>query len=138
MSELQKYIFAGVINTITGYCVFLAALRLMGIRAEFANAVGYAVALTVAFILNKFYVFAKNKNPNYTLLRFSFSFAIAFVINQGVLIFFLRFFSLPAEFAQILSMSAYTVSFYLLNKWFVFRDTKFLPTKIPSTKSSQK
>lgn len=119
--EIQKYIIAGFVNTAVGYSVFFVALRWMNLDPEIANAVGYAVALTIAFFLNRSFVFAgANSAPN-SPVRFIVSFAIAFALNQAALFVLIRMFSLPAEIAQIFSMALYTVAFYLLNKHFAFR-----------------
>lgn len=120
MSELFKYIVSGVVNTVVGYGVFWMLLRGLHSSPEAANAVGYIVALGIAFLLNRFYVFTASKISTYTILRFLMSFAAAFAINQGVLIFLIRFFYVLPEIAQGFSMLAYTISFYISNKYFVF------------------
>lgn len=125
MNEFQKYIVAGLLNTGTGYCVFWVGLQYMRLSPEAANAIGYAIALTVAFLLNRFFVFAKARLSTNTLIRFISSFAISFTLNQGTLFILLHFFSSPAEIAQVFSMATYTISFYLLNKYFAFAETPF-------------
>jgi putative flippase GtrA len=120
VSELFKYIVSGVVNTAAGYGVFWILLRGLHSSPEAANAVGYMVALGIAFLLNRFYVFTAAKISTHTILRFLTSFVAAFAINQGVLIFLIRFFTVLPEIAQLFSMLAYTISFYLFNKYFVF------------------
>lgn len=120
MNELIKYVVAGLINTATGYGVFWVLLRWVGYSPELANTIGYIVALCVAFLLNLFFVFKGATVSSATVLRFFVAFAGAFILNQAVLFVLFRIFSIRPEIAQIFSMSAYTVGFYLLNKYYVF------------------
>lgn len=119
MGEIIRYAAAGVVNTLVGYGVFLAMLHLLELSPQAANAVGYAAGLAVAFALNRFLVFKVANISVATALRFGFSFAIAFVLNQVVLVSLVRC-GLPAEIAQIAAMTVYTVLFYLMNRFFVF------------------
>jgi len=115
-----RYIFAGVANTATGYGVFLALILLFNTKPAYANAIGYGVALIVAFVLNKVFVFNQSTTDRSTIPKFILAFAISFSINQLVLLIVYRGMGVPAEIAQIFAMISYTVVFYLLNKEFVF------------------
>ncbi|EGU58746.1 GtrA family protein [Vibrio tubiashii ATCC 19109] len=55
--QFIKFLSVGVINTVIGYGTFLVFLRFLAIDPEVANAIGYLFALTVAFFLNKNFVF---------------------------------------------------------------------------------
>lgn len=119
--EMLRYGAAGVINTAVGYAVFWVLLRVFAFGPALSNAAGYAVALTVAYALNKRYVFLSSQPRKNAPLIFIGSFLVAFAINQLVLIYAVHSFALVPEIAQLLSMSAYTVVFYLLNKFLVYR-----------------
>lgn len=120
MIEIFKYAVAGVINTCVGYAVFFVLLRWIGFGPAISNTIGYAVALLVAFLLNKYFVFSKSKARGSAVGRFAVSFCVAFLLNQFVLLILLGWFNLRAEIAQIFAMAAYSVIFYLLSKCFVF------------------
>ncbi len=120
LAELLRYGATGVVNTLVGYGVFLAALRLLGLAPEAANALGYAVALALAFTLNRLVVFRGSRASPAAALRFALAFALAFAVNQAVLALLVRLAGVEAEIAQVAAMAAYTVLFYLLNKFFVF------------------
>lgn len=124
MNELIKYMIVGLINTATGYGVFWMLLRWVGCSPELANAISYVIALCVAFYLNRFFVFTGANSSTSSILRFFVAFAAAFLLNQAVLIVFFRIFLVPAEIAQVFAMIVYTVIFYLLNKFYVFRTLK--------------
>lgn len=120
MNEFVRYAIAGFVNTASGYGVFWILLRWVGCSPELANLICYIVALCVAFLLNRIYVFKGATVSAATVLRFFVAFAGAFILNQAVLFVLFRILSIRPEISQIFSMSAYTVGFYLLNKYYVF------------------
>lgn len=124
MNELVKYMIVGLINTAIGYGVFWTLLHWVGCSPELANAFGYAIALCVAFYLNRIFVFSGANSSTSSMLRFFVAFAAAFLLNQAVLIVSFRVFLVPAEIAQVFAMVVYTIIFYLLNKFYVFRALK--------------
>jgi putative flippase GtrA len=120
LSEVFKYAIAGVVNTAAGYGVFWIALRGLHLSPEAANAIGYVIALGVAFLLNRFFVFTGARISVPTGMRFLVAFIVAFALNHGVLVLLVRNYSVLPEVAQIFAMIVYTMSFYVLNKYFVF------------------
>lgn len=120
MNEFIKFLVAGVLNTLLGYCIFWILWKWAGFSPEGANAIGYITALFLAFILNRFFVFSGSVITATAVARFIASFGIAFASNQGVLFVLFRIFFVTPEIAQLFAMVAYTIIFYLLNKWFVF------------------
>ena len=120
MKEFLKYVIAGFINAFIGYGVFLTLIRWAGYSPEIANGICYIIAIFFAFLLNRFFVFQGSKISKSTFLRFIFAFVCAFIINQAVLFVLFRIFSIQPEIAQIFSMIAYSIIFFLLNKYFVF------------------
>ena len=120
LSEITKYAVAGVINTCVGYAVFWIALRWIGFGPAAANTIGYAIALSISFLLNRFFVFSNSRPFIHAAGRFAIAFCIAFSLNQLVLFMLLGTFFLAAEVAQIIAMASYTLTFYFLSKYFVF------------------
>lgn len=121
MVEILKYALAGLVNTMVGYAVFFLAFRCLMLSAALANTVGYAVALLVAFQLNKFFVFSSSVPNKGAVWRFAAAFLAAFVLNQFVLFGLVSFGVLRVELAQVVAMGTYSVSFYLGTKYFVFQ-----------------
>lgn len=128
MNELLRYLVAGGVNTVVGYGVFWVGLHQLGLHASAANALGYAVALCVAYVLNRVLVFTASTAGGASVVRFMLAFILAFAINQGVLATCIEFFQLRAEFAQVIAMIIYTLVFYFANKYYVFRRSKPQPT----------
>lgn len=119
-SEFQRYLVAGVFNTIVGYLAFLAAFTVLGLNAAFANVISYAVGLLSAYVVNTLFVFRESRHSARTVLRFLAGFGLAYAANFVVLSLLMTEASFPAEFAQVLAMGTYTVVFYLLNKYFIW------------------
>lgn len=117
--EVLRYGAAGLANTVAGYATFLIAYHL-GAAALVANAISYAIGLTVAYLLNLRFVFRGARHTRGAAARFVGSAAIAYAANlvlmSGALTAGLR-----AEWAQLVGMATYTVIFYVLNKYVVWK-----------------
>lgn len=120
MKEFIKYIIAGVINTITGYSIFIIFLHALKCSPEIANAVGYIAALSLSYIINRYFVFLNAVIDIKTFKKFVFSFIVAFLFNQLVLFILYRKLFITVELVQIISMITYTIVFFILNKYYVY------------------
>jgi len=120
--QFFKYIISGVINTTVGYGIFFLFIRIFNVSIVYANAMGYSIALIVAFTLNKVFVFNKSKYNQHSITRFILAFVLSFIANQLILMIFCLAIGLSAEISQIFAMLSYTFTFYFLNKYFVFRE----------------
>lgn len=121
ISVAFRYALIGVLNTVIGYFVFWLMLVAFHLSPSISNALGYAVALTVAFYLNRSYVFDVKVYAISHYVKFVASFFGAFGLNQLVLWWLVYSEGWQPEFAQIAAMICYTVVFYLLNRFFVYR-----------------
>lgn len=119
-AEFSRYIIAGVVNTAVGYSAFLCVLHLFGFGLLFANAVSYAVGLAVAYTLNILFVFKSSRHSSGAASRFLLTFVVAYGISTTLLLMVYQL-GIRAEISQLLAMAAYTVSFYLLNRYFVWQ-----------------
>jgi putative flippase GtrA len=118
--QFFRYLIAGGINTAVGYGIFLLLFSVLGMNPQWANAISYGIALLVAFFLNKKFVFHGGALTGDLIARFLLSFILAFALNQVVLVFGYKILTLDARLAQMIAMISYTISFYCLNKFFVF------------------
>lgn len=121
-AEFERYLVSGVVNTLAGYSAFLLALHGFGLGVFAANAASYAVGLAVAYTLNLAFVFRGSRHSSGALARFLSGFVVAYGINLAALHGAHAVLGLRPEFAQIVAMVAYTVSFYLINRYFVWRN----------------
>lgn len=120
-AEFARYLVAGVVNTAVGYAAFLAFFWGIGLGARLANALSYAVGLMVALLLNRLYVFKGATFSAGAVLRFGVGFGLAYALNLATLNGLLAA-GWRAEIAQIGAMAVYTVGFYGVNRWWVWRD----------------
>ncbi len=118
--QFLRYLIAGLINTAVGYGAFWALLNFFPVAPGLANAASYVVALSLSYFLNKYFVFGLRTAFGPSVPKFIVAFLISFVINQIVLVIFFRVLNWAPEMAQIPAMASYTLSFFLLNRNFVF------------------
>ena len=120
--EIIRYAVIGIFNTIVGYCVFLIFINEFGFSASISNTISYAIGIALAYILNAVFVFKGAKHTSKSFMKFALSFLGAYSINIIVLKVSMNAFFIRAEISQIFAMASYTVVFYILNKFFVWRD----------------
>ena len=120
LSELIRYLAAGIINTLVGYCVFLVMLNVIGLNPYYSNAISYAFGLIVAYIMNLLFVFKKSSHSLRSGYRFFIGFGISYGLNIMVFNASILYFKFQAEISQIMAMASYTICFYLINRYFVW------------------
>lgn len=120
LRELITFALVGVVNTVLCLAVIWGAGRL-GAGPYVANAIGYAVGLTNSFVLNRTFTFRQAPARPGMPFRFLIAFAVAYVVNLGVLTVGLGIDPDHAFLWQLPAMVAYTLTFFALSKWFVFR-----------------
>jgi putative flippase GtrA len=121
MKPFIRYLIIGFINTLIGYSVYIVLISVDIVTPQIANGICYIVAIIFAFILNKVFLFSYARMSISTIKRFLLAFILSFIINQIVLFVLHNIYLLSAEIAQIFSMATYTVIFYKLNKYYVYR-----------------
>lgn len=119
-AEFARYLLAGLVNTAVGYGVFLVLLWGAGVEARIANFFSFAVGLLVALLLNRFFVFEGARVSGAAVLRFAAGFGLSYSLNLATLSMLLDR-AMPAALAQLVAMAVYTVSFYLINRVWVWR-----------------
>jgi len=120
IAELFRYFVAGLLNSLVGYGVFLMMLNILHLDPWYSNAASYVIGLIVAYLLNLFFVFRGGRHSNSALRRFLFGFAIAYGVNIVILNIMLNTIQFQPELAQLFAMASYTITFYFINKYFVW------------------
>lgn len=116
--EILRYLSVGVLNTLVGLTT-IWGLMLLGTPPIPANVCGYTIGLVVSFYLNRKWTFRVSSNWG-MVVRYILVFAVAYALNLLVLYAGIALFDSQGYFAQLPAMVAYSVSFYLLSKFFVF------------------
>ncbi|MGX3011484.1 GtrA family protein [Helicobacter sp. 23-1044] len=115
-----KYLLVGVANTIFGFGVIFA-LMFCEAMPEIANFLGYICGIILSYFLNKNFTFESKNSHRHDFWRFCVAMGGAYLINLIALIIAHRAFFIDKYTAQIIAGIAYTLSGYVLNKFFVFR-----------------
>jgi putative flippase GtrA len=126
MNSFLRFLVVGVFNTGFGYALIFAFMYLAGLSPELSNFLGYAIAILVSYLLNKYYTFAGGKlraptSGRSELLRFLLVFAIAYAANYLCLLLLIYQFDVHPALSQILAGVVYVCLSYVLNAFFVFR-----------------
>ena len=105
-----------------GNFVIFGCMYLAKISPEISNVAGYAVGLIFSYVLNKNYTFGSVQSKRGEILRFLTVFAFAYALSFISLLIFIHKLNIHESVSQILAGIVYTVMFYILNKFYVFRD----------------
>lgn len=116
-----RYLMVGVANTAVGYGVILILQFQFNARPVIANASGYLVGLCVNFALNKKFTFRSQRAYRTSIPAFAAAAAACYLLNVAVLQFSILVLDLPAAISQAVAMCTYTVSFYIANRFLVFK-----------------
>ena len=118
-SNFVLYLFIGLINSSIGY-IIIFYLTYINIIAEISNFLGYFIGIFISYFINKRYNFKSNRTHKKELPKFLLSMFISYLINLLILIICYRILSWNVYASQLLAGVAYTLSGYVLSKYFVF------------------
>jgi putative flippase GtrA len=121
---IARFGLAGLINTAIGFAVVVVLDPVLGLSPPLANAAGYAVGISVGFVLNRGFVFRSRTGLPAAGLRYLIAAACAFVLNQIVLRVagaVLGGGSVQHVAAQLMAMAVYSVALFFLCRLWVFR-----------------
>ena len=122
MWEFVKYLLVGAVNTIAGFAVIVFCLEVLEFRPVPANAIGFAVGLTISFLLNRSFSFRSSVPIVPGLLAFAAVAALGYLLNLAALIAGHRFLHLGVYPSQVLGVATYVFVVFFASKKLVFRD----------------
>ena len=128
---IARFGLAGLVNTAIGFAVVVVLDPVLGLSPPLANAAGYAVGMTVGFVLNRGFVFRSQTGLPAAGLRYLIAAGCAFVLNQIVLRLAgaaLGGGSAQHIAAQLMAMAVYSVALFFLCRLWVFRAPANSPT----------
>jgi len=117
--EFVRYNLVGIANTIVGFSLVFS-LMFIGVSATTSNIAGYAIGSIVSYFLNKKYTFKSLSNNRLQAVKFFSVLGVSYMFNFITLQWLLIF--INPYIAQIISAIVYTVSSFILAKFFVFKD----------------
>jgi len=118
--EFARFLFVGVNNTFAGLLVIYGLKAVFQAGDVFANAIGYLVGLSLSFALNRSWTFRHEGNIAAAGIRFLGAFLVAYMINLAVVLVLIHWVDIGSYLAQALGIPPYTISFFLLMKYFAF------------------
>lgn len=119
-ARMGAFSLVGVANTIAGVSVIVIA-GLLGADAILANVFGYGTGLIVSFVFNSRFTFQERVINLFTALRFLGTWAIAFLVNIGVVYFITTILGYHGLLASLAGAPLFTGIFYVLCEYWVFR-----------------
>ncbi len=121
ITSFVRFVLVGLTNTVVGYGIIL--LLHYGFRIEpiMANLGGYLIGAFLSYTLNRRFTFNSGRPHAEALPRFALAAAGSYLLNLVVLKLCLSVFMLPVALAQALAVSAYTIVFYLISRFLIFR-----------------
>lgn len=120
-AQFLRFLLVGGFNTVFGYAIIFSAMYWFGLSPVASNVLGYAIALIVSFLLNKFFTFRSSGNGKGELLRFLVVFVLAYGANLAALYAAVEVLGINAFAGQVLAGIFYTLTSYSLSKLYVFR-----------------
>jgi len=116
-TQFLAYNVIGIINTIVGFSIIFA-LMFYGVSATSSNIIGYVIGAIFSYFLNKKYTFKSKKHNKIQAIKFFTVLLISYCLNFITLQWLLTFTN--PYLAQFISAVIYTLSSFLLAKFFVF------------------
>ena len=116
-AQFFKYNIVGIVNTLVGFSIIFL-LMFAGVTPTVSNAIGYGLGAILSYFLNKKYTFNAENNSQTQMLKFFMVLGVAYMLNYVVLQWLLSV--MNPYGAQVLSAIVYTVSSFILAKFFVF------------------
>ena len=114
----------GLLNTAISLSIIMALEQGLGTAPALANAAGFAVGITSGFVLSRRFVFRSAAGPRATAPRYLLTVSAGFCLNQLVLAqatTLLGGGGVNHLAAQVCGMASYTVSVFLVCRYWVFR-----------------
>lgn len=116
-----RFLAVGVLNTSVGLATIYAAKYFAHFEDLEANVFGYAVGLIVSYSLNSTWTFEFKGHQLSALKRFLISFLVSYVANILVVMTCIKILDWNSYVAQALGMPAYTITNFLLCKYYAFK-----------------
>ncbi len=121
LPQFGKFLSVGALNTLVGLLTIYAAKWFLEWDDVVANAVGYAVGMTLSFVLNSSWTFSFTGQQWPAFARFIAVSLVAYAANLAAVLLAIRGLGIGSYVAQALGIPVYTVSVYLASKHLVFR-----------------
>ena len=79
-----KFIFVGIVNTLTGSAVMFVLYNIAGVGYWFSSAANYVIGSILSFFLNKYFTFNIRQWSAFMVIAFIVNIAVCYVIAYGI------------------------------------------------------
>lgn len=120
LAPLVRFAIAGLLNTLVGLSVIIAALR-FGFGDVPANLIGFAAGLLLGFIVNRRWTFrAQGQTNPAEIVRYLLAFGVSWGLNIAIVLLGVRLGMAGSAWVQLCAIAVYSAAFFALSRWFVF------------------
>jgi putative flippase GtrA len=133
LGQSLRFAAVGVANTLIGVAAIYALMYFLRSGPLAANFFGYLIGLAFSFSLNRLWTFKSagavaNDLPKYLLVA-----AASYLVNAGIVSATVTGSTVNPYLAQLLGLGAYTVSFFVGCRVFVFAAPENRSDRAPAT-----
>lgn len=115
-----KFLIVGFVNSTFGLAIIFGLIYWGRMEPLWANVIGYAVGLSIGFLLNRSWTFKSTKSTYSQIVRYFFAFVCSFGLNLAVLECLRRSSDLNIYLIQIISVASYSVAMFFICRFYVF------------------
>ena len=115
-----RFGIVGLVNTAVGLMAIYGVIFFFSAGPAIANAIGYAIGLTVSFALNRFWTFGDTQSIAKVLPAYLLAAALSYLLNLSVVLLGTYQFGMGPYLVQVFGIGIYTVAMFLACRWFVF------------------
>lgn len=116
-----RFVVVGLVNTAVGLGIIYGCKYFLDMNNVLANILGYAVGVTVSFVLNSSWTFEYRGPMLVAAARFLVVFLISYLVNLATVMGLIHLAEVNSYVAHAAGMPVYTVCFYLLSRFYAFR-----------------
>lgn len=116
-----RFSAVGLLNTAIGLLVIYALMYFLGVDPFIANGIGYAIALTVSFTLNRSWTFGHSGAIQRALPRYVLVIVVSYVGNFGLIYYGINYLDWNSYLAQVAGIIVYSSITFFGCRLFVFK-----------------
>ena len=120
--QLVRYALVGLVSNALLYLAYLALTRL-GIEPKLAMTLSFVAGVTYTFLMNGRWTFAHRGNKRHAYTRYWIIYGVAYILNLALLSLFVDVLGYKHQFVQGTLVCGIAVLLFLLQKFWVFRET---------------
>lgn len=118
--ELFRYSMVGTVRLILTVLFIFVPQNLWEVNYILANLTGYAVILSLGFVLHKHWAFKSEGDWRNEAVLYLLAFLVSYLLNLGILVFAGELLHLGENISQGMAIATFSVTNFLMNKFWAF------------------